>query len=115
MARMALIAFACVGGLIAMLFYITGPAQDRIEQQDKIMKDGGKHLAGKPAKGHVHIPKDRPRKADHLPPGLIFKIPEAAPMRPLLIPTKCTAPPMPAESRKGAGSTSTTPAIASEP
>lgn len=75
MVRIAIIALVCVGGLIAMLFYITGPAQDRVEQQEEIMKNGGKHLAGKTTKGHIHIPTDRPRRAAHqlltitYPPG----------------------------------------------
>jgi len=66
MFRIAVIALVAVGGLIALLFYVTSPASDRAEQQRDIMEDGGKGMARRVPRGKVHIPTNRPRGAKHV-------------------------------------------------
>ena len=66
MFRIVVIALVCAGGLIAMMVYVTSSARDRSEQQEKISKDGGRHLAKRGGRSDsVYIPKNRPRTAEH--------------------------------------------------
>lgn len=65
MIRVILGAVALVGAFIALLVWISSPADDRLKTQNELI-DGNVDGLGKRTDGGRRIPTDRPRKAAHV-------------------------------------------------
>ena len=65
MIRIILVAVAFVGALVALLVWISSPANERLKTQNKLI-DGGADSLGKRTGGRSPIGANRPRKATHV-------------------------------------------------